>query len=91
MWKFCSKIAIKTPKQLNWPHFSVFIVNFEQISCIALMFPLLNTGQEVTSNSDDSITTDLVELGISLFKANLCQYSYTMFHSSVLRESVGKT
>ena len=39
--KICSKLITKTPEQHHWRHSGVFIVNFEQISHIILMFPLL--------------------------------------------------
>ena len=36
-----SKLTIKTPEQCQWHRSGVFIVSFEQISHIALVFPLL--------------------------------------------------
>ena len=41
MCGICSKLTIKTPKRHHWRHSSVFIINFGQISHIALVFPLL--------------------------------------------------
>ena len=38
----CSKLTIKTPKQLQWRRSGVFIVNFEQVSHLFLLF-LLST------------------------------------------------
>ena len=35
------KLKIKTPERLQWRHSGVFIVNFEQISRIVLMFRIL--------------------------------------------------
>ena len=45
----CSKVSIKTPEQHNWRHSGAFIVNFEQISNIVLVFDLeqVNTGWEM--------------------------------------------
>ena len=37
--EICSKLTIKTPERGHWRHFGVFIVNFEQISHIVLVFP----------------------------------------------------
>ena len=37
MCEICSKLTIKTPEQRS----GVFVVNFEQISYIVLVFPLL--------------------------------------------------
>ena len=39
--KTCPKFTIKTRKQRHWRRFGVFIVNFEQILHIVLVFPLL--------------------------------------------------
>ena len=35
------KLTIKTLEQRRWRYFGVFVVNFEQISDIGFMFPLL--------------------------------------------------
>ena len=40
--EICSKLTIKTPKQRLWRPSDVFIVNFEHISHLALVFLLLN-------------------------------------------------
>ena len=37
----CSKLTIKTPEGRHWRRFGVFIVNFEHISCLVLVFLLL--------------------------------------------------
>ena len=39
MCKICSKLAIETLEQRQWRHSGIFIVIFEQISHIALVFP----------------------------------------------------
>ena len=39
--KICSKLKMKTPEQRYWRCSGVFIVNFEQISHIVLLFPSL--------------------------------------------------
>ena len=40
--EICSKLMIKTPERRQWrPCSGVFIVNFEQVSHIVLVFPLL--------------------------------------------------
>ena len=41
IYKICSKLTTKTPEQRQWRRSGVFIINFEQISHIALVFPLL--------------------------------------------------
>ena len=38
MFEICSKLTIKTRDQRQWRRHAVFIVNFEQILHIALMF-----------------------------------------------------
>ena len=37
---FCSELTLETPKRRHWRRSCVFIVNFEQISHIVLVFPL---------------------------------------------------
>ena len=41
MSEICSKLTIKTPKRRQWRRFGAFIVNFEQIAHIVLVFRLL--------------------------------------------------
>ena len=40
MCEICSKLTIKTPERRNRRHSSVFTVDFEQFSHMALVFPL---------------------------------------------------
>ena len=46
MCDVCSNLTIVTPEQ-RWP--SVFIVNFEQISLIVLVFHLLPLNKQITT------------------------------------------
>ena len=39
--EICSKLTIKTPERRHWRRFGVFIVNFEHISHLPQLFPLL--------------------------------------------------
>ena len=39
--KLCSKLIIKTAERRHWRRFGVFMVNFEQISHLVLLFLLL--------------------------------------------------
>ena len=41
MCEICSKLTIKTPERRHWRRFGVFIINFEDISQLVLVFPLL--------------------------------------------------
>ena len=41
MYAICSVLTIKIPESRQWRRFGVFIVNFEQILDIVLVFPLL--------------------------------------------------
>ena len=46
----CSKLAIKTSERRHWRHWrrsDLFIVNFEQISHIVLVFPLLTLNKYI--------------------------------------------
>ena len=47
MFEICSKLTIKTPERHQWRCLGVFIVNFEQISHIALFFPLPNLNKKM--------------------------------------------
>ena len=47
MCKICSMSKIKTPERRQWRGCGVFIFNFEQISHIVLMFPLLNLSNQL--------------------------------------------
>ena len=40
MFEICSKLTIKTPERRYWRRSGVFIVNFEHISHVALVFLL---------------------------------------------------
>ena len=40
MCEICPKLTLKTPERRHWRRSGVFIFNFEQISHIALVFPL---------------------------------------------------
>ena len=42
-----SKLTIKTPKRRHWRRFGVFIVNFEHMSLLFLVFLLLTLNKEV--------------------------------------------
>ena len=37
-FEICSRLTIKTPERCQWRHFGTFIVNFELISHLVLMF-----------------------------------------------------
>ena len=39
--EICSKLPLKTPDRFYWRHSGIFIVNFEHISHLSLMFVLL--------------------------------------------------
>ena len=39
------KLTMKIPEWRHWRRFGVFIVNFEQISHIVLVFPLLSLNE----------------------------------------------
>ena len=41
MCELCLNLFIKTPEQPKVHRFDVFIVNFEQVSHVVLVFPLL--------------------------------------------------
>ena len=39
--EICAKLTIKTPERPHWPRSGVFIVNFEHISHLVVVFLLL--------------------------------------------------
>ena len=40
-YEICSKLTIKIPERRQWGRSGIFIVNFEHISHLVLVFPLL--------------------------------------------------
>ena len=44
--EICSKLTIKTPQRRQWRHSGVFIVNFEHISHLVLVFPSLTLSRK---------------------------------------------
>ena len=74
-----SKLTIKTLKQCQWRSCGVFIINFEKISHIALVFPLLTLCKKMSAGlvyksilslrtiilqHDDAVTSILYKLKI---------------------------
>ena len=51
MSKTCSSLTTKTPEQHHWRRFGVFIVNFEQILNINLVFPLFTLNKYMPARS----------------------------------------
>ena len=49
MCEICPKLTIKTPDPSQWRRSGVFIVKFEQISYIVLVFGLVNAGWATNS------------------------------------------
>ena len=45
--KICSKLTIRTPERHQWRRPGVFTVNFENISHLVLMFPLLTLNKQL--------------------------------------------
>ena len=44
-----SKLTIKTPEQCHWRRSGVFIVNFEQMSYIVIIFPLFTLNMKISA------------------------------------------
>ena len=47
MYEICSKLIIEIPERRHWRRSCVFMVNFEQISHIVLLFPLLTLNKYI--------------------------------------------
>ena len=45
----CSKLTIKTPEQHHWRRSGIFIVNFEHISHLVLVFLLLTLNIQLSA------------------------------------------
>ena len=41
IYEVCSKLTRKTPERFHWNYSGIYITNFEQISHIVLVFPIL--------------------------------------------------
>ena len=55
MYEICSKLLLKTPKRRRLFHFGVFIIKFEYISNIVLVFQLLTLDKCMTATLTDII------------------------------------
>ena len=53
MFEICSKLTIKTPERRQERRSGVFIVNFKQISHIAVVFPLLILNKQMPAGDDN--------------------------------------
>ena len=49
LFEICSKLTLKAVEQCHWRRSDVFIVNFEQPSHIALVFPLLTLNNWISA------------------------------------------
>ena len=45
--EICSKLTVKTPERCQWHHSDIFIVNFEHISHLVLVFLLLTLNMQL--------------------------------------------
>ena len=59
--KICSKLTIKTPKRLQWRCSHVFIVNFEYIPHLVLVFLLLTLCREMPAKYELVLAKDDVK------------------------------
>ena len=55
--EICSKLTIKTPERRHWHHSGVFIVNFEHISHLVLVFLLLTFNMKLPAGKKKSLNT----------------------------------
>ena len=49
--EICSKLTIKTPERCHWRRSDVFIVNFEHISHLVLVFLLLALNMQLPAST----------------------------------------
>ena len=50
-WEICSELTIKTPERCQWRHSGVFIVNFEHISHLVLVFLSLTLNKQTLTGT----------------------------------------
>ena len=53
MCEICSKLTIKVPERRQWRRSGIFIVNFEHISNLVLVFLLLNLNMQLRAGMID--------------------------------------
>ena len=79
--KICSNLTIKTPKRRQWRCSGVFIVNFEHISQLVLVFPLLTLSKLICSANQ---LTVFCMRGIFIVYKNSCtQLKFTCSKSTI--------
>ena len=52
--EICSKLTIKTPERHHWRHSDVFIVNFEHILHLVLVFLLLTLNMSLPAGFEEA-------------------------------------
>ena len=57
--EICSKLTIKTPERRHWHRSAIFIVNFERISHLVLVFPLLTLSKLMPAGILEIKTADV--------------------------------
>ena len=73
MCDICSKLTVKTPERRQFGRSSVFIVNFEQISHIILVFPLLTLNNQTPNGLSTPRLFQMALLKHFLQKVSLTQ------------------
>ena len=68
--EICSKLTIKTPERRLWRRYSVFIVNFEHIWHLALVFLLLTWNANRSTFCSVLIVRDRTKIKKHLFLQN---------------------
>ena len=86
--KICSKLTIKTPEQCQWRHSGVFIVNFEHILHLFLVFLLLTLNMQLLAGLWGRIEVS-VECGNLWVTWIFCQL-YTLYDRYIENEPKNK-
>ena len=64
MCEICSKLTIKTPERCHWRRSGVFIVNFEHISHLFLVFLLLTLSRLMSAGKQENVVFYFFEINI---------------------------
>ena len=72
----CSKLTINTPEQRQWRRSGVFIVNFERILHLGLVFLLLTSSRQMTAGK--WLLNELFRLGFCIIYPEVTRFKHSV-------------